>query len=108
MMGMGGKGGGGKDGGKGKPKREFKIDLKSFSDEQKVWIGGIPEGAAEDDIKQLLEASAGEVKAFTFMKKGTVCAVFESGDAAATAIATVNGTEFGEGTLDVDVWTQKP
>merc|ERR1712232_699621 len=61
-MGMAGKAGGGKDGGKGKKGGGGKgknSELNNYPAEQKVWVGGIPEGDHEEELKQLLEASGG-------------------------------------------------
>merc|ERR1712014_533946 len=104
---MGGKGwgkggpygafGDGKGWGKGKGKTE---------PEKTAWIGGLPENEASiERNKALCEhmKQAGACKFVKTGKSGTGLAAFNSAEEVATAIATLNGSEFQGSIITVDV-----
>mmetsp|Transcript_139216 Transcript_139216/g.388479 ORF Transcript_139216/g.388479 Transcript_139216/m.388479 type:complete len:133 (+) Transcript_139216:85-483(+) len=94
--------GGGKGKNKGKGHKDFKFD-------QKVWIGGIPEGVT---FKELLEhlkpAGAKFAMCFDGNGQGTGVACFASAEEAQNAIATMQGSSLNGAALELDVWERKP
>merc|ERR1712064_142453 len=96
--------------GKGKGKGWGRSDpLKKYKAEQKVWVGGLPEGL-DGKFKDLQEHfnAAGKTKwVEVFTKSKTACVVYEKPEEATTAIATLNGSTYQGAVLQVDVWTQK-
>eukprot|EP00931_Biecheleriopsis_adriatica_P090040 TRINITY_DN64087_c0_g1_i1.p2 TRINITY_DN64087_c0_g1~~TRINITY_DN64087_c0_g1_i1.p2 ORF type:complete len:131 (+),score=39.57 TRINITY_DN64087_c0_g1_i1:66-458(+) len=84
--------------------------LRSFPDEKKVWIGGIP--GADRDIernKRLVEhmKQAGECVFAHIGKSGAAGAAFKNPEDVQKAIAMLNGSNFEGATIQVDVWTKK-
>merc|ERR1711957_233445 len=95
-----GKGGGGKGWGGG---------LSSFPAEQKVWIGGLPEGEAAITFKELQEHFPGSKFATAMKGKGvgTGGVAYATAEEATAAIQTLNGSVLAGATIEVDVWTKK-
>jgi len=84
--------------------------LRGFPDSKKVWIGGLPAGAAsKDQNKELLEhmRTAGTCHYCEVGKSGNGGAAYKSEEDAANAIAILNGSQFKNAVLEVDVWTKK-
>jgi len=93
----------GKGGGKGK-------GLRGFPDNKKVWIGGLPAGAAsKDQNKELLEhmRTAGTCHYCEVGKSGNGGAAYKTEEDVANAIAILNGSMFKDAAIEVDVWTKK-
>merc|ERR1712113_1191454 len=102
QMGGGGKGGGdnGRNGNKGGA---------NFSKQNKdctVWVGGIPEGVSEEEIKENF-GQAGTVTRARMLKGGTASVEFGTPDEATQAISMFNGSQVGDSLLQVDAWTGK-
>merc|ERR1711959_356610 len=98
-MGMKGKG---KDG-KGRKHTNFKT-------EQKVWIGGIPDGITYKELHPHMK-QAGDAKwceVFSGKGAGTGVCCYATAAEAQNAIAILNGSIVGAGAIQVDVWTQTP
>eukprot|EP00930_Biecheleria_cincta_P020889 TRINITY_DN155_c5_g1_i1.p1 TRINITY_DN155_c5_g1~~TRINITY_DN155_c5_g1_i1.p1 ORF type:complete len:197 (-),score=45.86 TRINITY_DN155_c5_g1_i1:102-692(-) len=98
--------------GKGKGKKG-KSGLRSFSNETKVWIGGLPTEANDKEMNMKLKAhmeSAGpEVRCLfaEINKNGTGGAVFKTTEEKDLAISKLNGSTFEGAVIQVDVWTRK-
>eukprot|EP00440_Ansanella_granifera_P039370 gb/GFBE01042712.1/.p1 GENE.gb/GFBE01042712.1/~~gb/GFBE01042712.1/.p1 ORF type:complete len:260 (+),score=100.24 gb/GFBE01042712.1/:1-780(+) len=89
--------------GKGKGKGGPRVDPA-----QKVWIGGLPEGARWKELQEHME-KAGKTKwveVFSGKGAGTGTAAYESVDDVAKAIQTLNGSSFAGATLKVDAWVK--
>eukprot|EP00416_Gambierdiscus_australes_P023762 CAMPEP_0171063728 /NCGR_PEP_ID=MMETSP0766_2-20121228/5847_1 /TAXON_ID=439317 /ORGANISM="Gambierdiscus australes, Strain CAWD 149" /LENGTH=142 /DNA_ID=CAMNT_0011519673 /DNA_START=24 /DNA_END=452 /DNA_ORIENTATION=+ len=101
-----GKGGGwifkGKGKGKGKGHRDFKA-------EQKVWIGGIPDGVSFRELHETMKpAGAKWCECFDGNGKGTGVACFATPEDAQAALASLQGAVVGGAPLQLDVWERKP
>merc|ERR1712032_1381999 len=96
-------GGGGFGGGKGFGKKGSK--LSGIPSENKIWIGGLPEGVTQEALTEFFQ-SIGKVTTTMLMKGGTACVAYSSPDEAQASLAldksTVGGVE-----IQVDVWTKK-
>jgi RNA recognition motif-containing protein len=72
----------------------------------KVWIGNLPLDAdwkaVEAHFNQVSKTRWVEV-----MPRGVACAAYRTSAEAITAIASLNGTEFGGQVIQVDTWNQK-
>merc|ERR1712187_751362 len=90
----------GKSPSKGKDNGIFNLDAS-----QKIWVGSLPEGISEEDIKTAF-SEAGTVMGTTPVKNNSCCVAFSSAEEATYAIATFNGGDFGGSILEVDAWTQ--
>jgi len=99
-------------GGKGEGKSEGKASkgpspLSQFPSEQKCWVGNIPQGTTQEELKAFF-GLIGEPKYVTC--RGTTGVVaFASDIEAQTAIEVLNGAVFGDSEvqLQVDAWTGK-
>mmetsp|Transcript_78367 Transcript_78367/g.123760 ORF Transcript_78367/g.123760 Transcript_78367/m.123760 type:complete len:132 (+) Transcript_78367:89-484(+) len=95
--------------GKGKGKGKGKKNLKVFKSEQKVWVGGIAESTTWKELEEHMN-TAGKTKwveVFKGKSQGTACVVYSTEEEATSAIASLNGSSLGEGSLEVDTWTKK-
>merc|ERR1712003_18807 len=125
-MGGWGKGGGGDlmsvlsklmGGGKGGYRKKQWSPVQAASKkkpETLVWIGGLPKVGsgkgwkeANKELQELIKASGADCKFVDIGFKGTGAAVMGSAEDAATAIATLAGTQFRGSTLEFDTWTKK-
>merc|ERR1712032_751036 len=101
--GWGGNGGGGKGwggggaGGKGGGGR-FKRDSSKT-----VWVGNIPEGISQDEIKENF-SSAGKIVRANLTKGRTGIIEYSTAAEAAQAISMFNGSDVGGSALHVDKW----
>ncbi|CAE8594957.1 unnamed protein product [Polarella glacialis] len=96
---------GGKGFGKGKGSQGPRVDPS-----QKVWIGGLPEGASWKELQEHME-KAGKVKwceVFAGKGAGTGTVAYNSTDDVAQAIGTLNGSVFAGQTIQVDSWVKTP
>ena len=115
-MGWGGKGKGGWGGfmmpwnwmGMGKGKGKGK-DHKDFKDEQKVWIGSIPDGVTYKELQPHMKqaGNAKWVAVFSGNGQGTGVACYATAAEAQAAIASLNGSVVGGGAIQVDVWNKR-
>mmetsp|Transcript_164952 Transcript_164952/g.316723 ORF Transcript_164952/g.316723 Transcript_164952/m.316723 type:complete len:141 (-) Transcript_164952:73-495(-) len=75
----------------------------------RVWIGGIPEGtswkAIQDHMNQAGKTTWIEV--FSNKGKGTASAGYKTEQEANDAIALLNGSVLGTGTIQCDVWQKR-
>merc|ERR1719277_1826355 len=95
MKGKGGGGGGGAWGGnKGG-------GWKSRDPEKTVWVGGVPEGITEDELKENFK-SAGPIKQLNLTKGGTGIVEYNTAAAAQQAITMFNGADVNGSLLQVD------
>jgi len=91
-----------KGGGKGRSHKDFQPD-------QKMWIGGIPEGTTFKELHELMkQAGAKWTECFEGNGTGTGVACFGSGDEVQTAIAGLQGVSMNGVALQLDVWEKKP
>jgi len=93
----------GKGFGKGKGKGGPRVDPA-----QKVWIGGLPQGANWKELQEHME-KAGKTKwveVFEGKGAGTGTAAYASVDDVATAINMLNGSNFAGATIEVDAWVK--
>jgi RNA recognition motif-containing protein len=101
------KGGGGKASGKGwggKGNRRKRLDSSL-----KVWVGNLPEGITEKEMKDAFSA-AGTVKEavpFGAKRNHEGCVAFASAAEAQQAISMLNGGDFNGNTIEVDTWEKK-
>merc|ERR1712060_582291 len=96
-------GGWGKGGGKG-------MSHKSFTDDQKVWLGNIPDGVTYKELQPHMK-QAGDAKwveCFERNGKGTGVACYSSAAEAQAAISTLNGSILNGQAIQVDSWVRKP
>merc|ERR1712060_380174 len=98
MKGMkgGGKGWGGKSGG------GWKKQDRSTT----VWVGGIPEGITQDELKENF-TQAGTIKRINLTKGRTGIIEYSTAEEKQTAITMFNGSDVNGATLQVDEWTKK-
>merc|ERR1719401_2569490 len=97
--GWGGNGGGGKGwGGGGAGGGRVKRDPSKT-----VWVGNIPEGVSQDEIKENF-SSAGKVVRANLTKGRTGIIEYATAAEAAQAITMFNGAEVSGSTLHVDKW----
>merc|ERR1712187_869967 len=93
-----------------KPKGEGK-GYKNFKNEQKVWIGNLPEGVTYKELQPHMK-QAGNAKWVECVggkgSKGTGVACYETEAEATAAIAALNGSVLSGQAIEVDVWTKKP
>lgn len=73
----------------------------------KVWVGKLPGGATAEDLQAHFE-QVGVVALAEPMPRNTACIAFNSAEEAQSAIAVLNGSDFGGSAIEVDVWTTKP
>mmetsp|Transcript_60974 Transcript_60974/g.172384 ORF Transcript_60974/g.172384 Transcript_60974/m.172384 type:complete len:122 (-) Transcript_60974:219-584(-) len=93
----------------GKGKGKSKHSHKNFHAEKKVWIGGIPEEVNYKELHEHMKPAGTKwVEVFQGNGKGTGVACFGTQEEATAAIAALNGSVCGSGTLEVDVWEKKP
>merc|ERR1719188_69876 len=82
-----------------------------YPKDQKVWLGNLPTDlpadTIEEQLKEHLALAGGTVLFCAKMKGGTGVGVFENAEQASDAIVQLNGTQLGENTIEVDVWTSK-
>mmetsp|Transcript_81856 Transcript_81856/g.149575 ORF Transcript_81856/g.149575 Transcript_81856/m.149575 type:complete len:116 (-) Transcript_81856:40-387(-) len=108
---MGGKGGYGKGKGGLRVKHESKqtmAKIKTMSDDQKVWIGGLPKGLTWEALDKFVEETTGtKPKLTNIMAFGNAVCVFKEANDATAAIAALSGAELKGKTLEADVWTKK-
>lgn len=100
-----GKGGIGKGAGRAPNKNMDK--LGKMDADRKVWVGGLENDASWKKLDAHFKELDCKPSLVEIMKKGTACLGFKTADEASSAIAVVNGSEFGGNTIEVDVWTQK-
>merc|ERR1712151_505852 len=72
---------------------------------QKVWVGSLPAGTSNEELKALFE-SIGEVKHVVCRGKTAIVA-FSTDEEAQMAIVGLNGSELNGTAIQVDVWTGK-
>lgn len=104
-----GKGKSGKSGKSGKDaqRKMFLDKLGQIDAANKVWIGSLPDGTTWKDVLTHFEESGCKPTIAEMLGRNTACAAYKTSEEAETAIATVNGTDLGGATIEVDVWTQK-
>eukprot|EP00931_Biecheleriopsis_adriatica_P108333 TRINITY_DN82642_c0_g1_i1.p1 TRINITY_DN82642_c0_g1~~TRINITY_DN82642_c0_g1_i1.p1 ORF type:complete len:124 (+),score=43.21 TRINITY_DN82642_c0_g1_i1:63-434(+) len=91
-------------------KGKGKGGLRSFSNETKVWIGGLPANSTSTDLNKALKAhmdAAGRCLFAEIGKSGTGGAAFKTKEEQQKAIETLNGSNFQGNVIQVDVWTKK-
>merc|ERR1719277_669570 len=76
----------------------------NYPKNQKVWLGNLP-ACQSSELKEHLELAGGTVVYSAKMKGKTGVAVFTSAQQAKAAISELNGTQLGDSTIQVDVWT---
>lgn len=91
--------------GKGKGKTRSQR-LKQFANEQKVWVGSLPEGASWKELQELFN-SVGETAWIELLPKGVACVVYKNEEDVNGALA-LSGSEIDGQAIEVDVWTQMP
>eukprot|EP00929_Paragymnodinium_shiwhaense_P031696 TRINITY_DN176_c1_g2_i1.p1 TRINITY_DN176_c1_g2~~TRINITY_DN176_c1_g2_i1.p1 ORF type:complete len:149 (-),score=46.40 TRINITY_DN176_c1_g2_i1:91-537(-) len=92
----------GKSKGKGKGKGKGKLGAI----ENRVWVGGLPEGVAWQVLQEHMN-QAGKttwIEVFKGKGAGTAGVSYASPEEAANAIAILNGSIVDGATLEVDVW----
>lgn len=95
--------GGGKGFGKDKGKSSGP-NLKDFQGEQKVWVGGLPEGIDLETLTAHFGLAGGVVKFAVMLKGNTAGVAFETTDEAANAVL-LNGSDLMGSVIQVDAWT---
>eukprot|EP00747_Dinoflagellata_sp_TGD_P161754 gnl/TRDRNA2_/TRDRNA2_178595_c0_seq1.p1 gnl/TRDRNA2_/TRDRNA2_178595_c0~~gnl/TRDRNA2_/TRDRNA2_178595_c0_seq1.p1 ORF type:complete len:123 (+),score=29.72 gnl/TRDRNA2_/TRDRNA2_178595_c0_seq1:72-440(+) len=94
--------------GKGKGKGGNARKHTQFKNEQKVWVGGIPDGITFKELQAHMK-QAGDAKwCEVFSNKGAgngVCCYATAAEAQA-AIVSLNGSTLGTGIIQVDAWTK--
>jgi len=97
----------GKGNGKGieRPDKKFLDQLQDIDASLKVWVGGLDEKMSWKSVTTHFK-EIGKAKV-ALMAKGKACLAFKTADEVDNAIATLNGSELGGKTIEVDVWTQR-
>jgi len=94
-------------GGKGKkPLTKTEERLQKIDNSLKVWIGGLPESTTWKELEEHF-ATVKKPKVSDVMKKGHGVVAYDTVEDVETAIATMNGSELGGATIEVDVWVKK-
>merc|ERR1711957_472642 len=93
--------------GKGKVKVANKeLDkLQPLDASVKVWVAGLDENVSWKKVAEHFK-EIGKAKV-ALMKSGKACVAFATAGEADNAIASLNGSDMGGNTIEVDVWTQK-
>merc|ERR1719277_521920 len=96
----------GKGFGKGFGKGKGKGGHRSFSDEQKVWVGGLPEGTTYKELQPHMKqaGNAKWVECFQGNGKGTGVVCYEKAEEATAAVSSLNGSMLSGSAIQVDVW----
>ena len=93
--------------GKGKGK-----GLRGFSNEKKVWIGGLPAGPTNVETNKKLKehmSQAGLECVFAEINKnGIAGAAYKTPEDVQKAVATLNGSVFEGVQIQVDIWQKPP
>ncbi|CAE8605305.1 unnamed protein product [Polarella glacialis] len=100
----------GKGMGKGMMSKGKDTGLRSFPNEKKVWVGGLPANAASTDLNKKLQAHMKQAGACLFAevgKSGIGGAAFKTTEEKDQAIALLNGSVFEGVMIQVDHWTKK-
>jgi len=95
----------GKGKGKGKVANEQLDKLQPLDASVKIWVAGLDENVSWKKVAQHFK-EIGKAKV-ALMKSGKACVAFETADEADNAIASLNGSDMGGKTIEVDVWTQR-
>merc|ERR1712050_524499 len=107
---------GGKSSGKGgKGKGKAASALRAAAPEKSVFLSGLPEGIAKGteldkmnlELKKHLSQGGIKCQAAEIWKNGNGSACFATAKDVETAMETLNGTEFKDTLLAIDVWTSK-
>eukprot|EP00933_Yihiella_yeosuensis_P045377 TRINITY_DN4074_c1_g2_i2.p1 TRINITY_DN4074_c1_g2~~TRINITY_DN4074_c1_g2_i2.p1 ORF type:complete len:335 (-),score=102.39 TRINITY_DN4074_c1_g2_i2:470-1411(-) len=103
----GGKGQGGKG---GQTISKWGEKLKKTDPSLKAWVGGLAESTTWKELENHFAEAATKPLITEIMKKGQAVLAYKTVEEVETAIATLNGTELGGNTIEVDVWvkTAKP
>eukprot|EP00930_Biecheleria_cincta_P021405 TRINITY_DN15883_c0_g1_i1.p1 TRINITY_DN15883_c0_g1~~TRINITY_DN15883_c0_g1_i1.p1 ORF type:complete len:300 (-),score=75.02 TRINITY_DN15883_c0_g1_i1:119-973(-) len=95
-------------GGKGKkPLTKTEERLQKIDNSLKVWVGGLPEGTTWKQLEEHF-ATVVKPKVTDVMRAGHGVVAYDNAEDVETAIATLNGSELGGATIEVDVWVKKP
>merc|ERR1711862_566111 len=78
--------------------------LKRYSAEQRVWVGGLTKDVDWKKLQEHFDAVAKSKWIETF-PNGTAVVCYENTDDVSTVIGELNGSQVGESTLELDVWT---
>ena len=84
--------------------------LRSFPNDKKVWIGGLPANSTSVDLNKKLKEHMSQAGACLYAevgKSGMGGAAFKTAEEKNQAIAMLNGSVFEGHMLQVDVWTKK-
>eukprot|EP00933_Yihiella_yeosuensis_P050298 TRINITY_DN48071_c0_g1_i1.p1 TRINITY_DN48071_c0_g1~~TRINITY_DN48071_c0_g1_i1.p1 ORF type:complete len:299 (+),score=69.38 TRINITY_DN48071_c0_g1_i1:111-1007(+) len=90
------------------PLSKWEEKLKKMDPSLKVWVGGLPEDYSNWKELQQHFASISKPVVCDVMKRGTAVVAYKTIEEVETAIATLNGSELGGNTIEVDVWVKKP
>merc|ERR1719265_376831 len=92
--------------GKGKGKKGSKLPKDAS---KRVWIGSIPEGTTWKELQDHMNQAGKTIWIEVFKGKGagTGCAGYKTAEEATNAIATLNGSTLGTGTLECDAWEKQ-
>ncbi|CAK9085067.1 unnamed protein product [Durusdinium trenchii] len=86
--------------------------LRNFSNEKKVWIGGLPANQVSKEVNMKMKdhmSTAGFPCLYAEIgKSGSGGAAFKSASEAQSACAALNGSVFEGHTLSIDMWGKKP
>merc|ERR1719506_1807830 len=92
--------------GKGKGKGGGKKNLSRISVDEKVWVGGLSESTTWKELEEHMN-QAGKTIWVEVFKKGTACVAYKTAEEATNAISTMNGSELGGSSIEVDVWVKE-
>merc|ERR1719506_30941 len=92
--------------GKGKGKGRGKKNLSRISVDEKVWVGGLSESTTWKELEEHMN-QAGKTTWVEVFKKGTACVAYKTAEEATNAISTMNGSELGGSSIEVDVWVKE-
>merc|ERR1711879_238158 len=96
--------------GKGKGKGNRGPNINKYDAEKKVHVSNLPaDKATWKDLNELFK-TVGKVKWVAPLGKkssGETCVVMSTAEEAATAIASLQGSEVGGKAIQLDVWTKK-
>eukprot|EP00404_Azadinium_spinosum_P023013 CAMPEP_0180614616 /NCGR_PEP_ID=MMETSP1037_2-20121125/31507_1 /TAXON_ID=632150 /ORGANISM="Azadinium spinosum, Strain 3D9" /LENGTH=162 /DNA_ID=CAMNT_0022634331 /DNA_START=33 /DNA_END=521 /DNA_ORIENTATION=+ len=91
--------------GKGKSKDKKGSIKEQFGVSQKIWLGNLPGGLTNDDLKAHFEDLVGLEPKMVSIRGVTGVAAFGSDEEASLAIEALNGSELGGQAIEVDAWT---
>jgi len=86
---------------------KFMDKLGKIDSSLKVWVGGLSDKTTWGRLSKHFKDADSKPSIAEILPKGKACLAFKTEDEAATAIASMNGTELDGKTIEVDVWTQK-